>query len=193
MDVVVDESQLSQAIGRGGQNVRLASELSGWELNVMTEETAQEKGTGEAASALKLFMEQLNVDENVASILAREGFTSLDEVAYVPKQEMAAIEEFDEALVDELRSRARDLLLTRAIALEEKIDLAEPDKDLLEMAGMDEHTARLLASHGIKSLDDLAEQSVDELLEIEGMDEERARTLSMTARARWFEDEQAKA
>jgi len=189
MDVIVDETQLSQAIGRGGQNVRLASQLTTWELNVMTEESASEKGAGEAASLQQLFMEQLNVDENVAAVLVREGFTSLDEVAYVPKQEMAAIEEFDDALVDELRSRARDLLLTRAIALEEKIDMAEPEADLLAMPGMDEHTARLLASHGIKSMDDLADQSVDELLVVEGMDEARARELIMAARARWFEGE----
>ncbi len=189
MDVIVDESQLSQAIGRGGQNVRLASQLSGWELNVMTEESAQQKGAGEAATLQQMFMEQLDVDENVAAVLVREGFTTLDEVAYVPKQEMAAVEEFDEALVDELRNRARDLLLTKAIALEEKIDMAEPAADLLAMPGMDEHTARLLASHGIKTMDDLADQSVDELLVVEGMDESRARELIMAARARWFEGE----
>jgi N utilization substance protein A len=192
MDVIVDESQLSQAIGRGGQNVRLASQLTGWELNVMTEEAAQAKGAGETASVQKMFMEQLDVDENVAAVLVREGFTNLDEVAYVPKQEMAAIEEFDEALVDELRNRARDVLLTRAIALEEKLDVAEPAPDLLELPGMDEHTARLLASHGIKTAAELADQSVDELLEIEGMDEERARSLIMAARAPWFKDEDVK-
>lgn len=188
MDVIVDEKQLSQAIGRGGQNVRLASELTGWELNIMTEETATEKGTSEAANAIKLFMEQLGVDENVASILVQEGFANLEEVAYVPKQELLAVEEFDEELVDELRNRARDVLLTRAIAQEEKITMAEPEKDLLEMKGMDEHTAHLLASHGIKTMEELAEQSVDELLEIEGISEERAKELIMTARAPWFEN-----
>ncbi|HEX9625522.1 MAG TPA: transcription termination factor NusA, partial [Acidiferrobacterales bacterium] len=186
MDVIVDEAQLSQAIGRGGQNVRLASELTGWELNIMTEEAASEKGASEAAATLQMFMEQLNVDENVASVLVREGFTTLDEVAYVPKQEMTAIEGFDDDLVEELRSRARDVLLTKAIALEEKIDMAEPEEDLLTLEGMDEHTARLLASHGIKKMEDLAELSVDELMEVKGFDEERARQLIMAARAPWF-------
>lgn len=190
MDVMVDEMQLSQAIGRGGQNVRLATELTGWELNIMTEEAASEKNISEAASAIKLFMEQLDVDEEVATILVQEGFTNLDEVAYVPKQELLSIEGFNEELVDELRSRARDALLTKAIAVEEKISLAEPEKDLLEMEGMDEHTAHLLASHGIKSREDLAEQSVDELSEIEGIgDEERIKQLIMTARAPWFENQ----
>jgi len=188
MDVIVDEAQLSQAIGRGGQNVRLASELSGWELNIMTEQAAQEKGEGEAEAAKQLFIDQLGVEEDVAEILVREGFTTLDEVAYVPKQEMAEIEEFDEEIVEALRSRARDVLLTKAIALEEKIDMAEPAPDLLNMEGMDEHTARLLASHGIKTMEELAEQAVDDLLEIEGMDEDRAKQLIMTARAPWFSD-----
>ena len=186
MDVIVDERQLSQAIGRGGQNVRLASELTGWELNVMTEQAATEKGASETANAVKLFMESLDVDENVASVLVQEGFTNLDEVAYVPKQELLAIEEFDEELVDELRNRARDILLTRAIAQEEKLNLAEPAPDLKNMEGMDEHTARLLASSGIKTREELAELAVDELLEIEGMTEERAKELIMTARAPWF-------
>jgi N utilization substance protein A len=187
MDVIVDERQLSQAIGRGGQNVRLASELTGWELNVMTEQAASEKGASETANAVKLFMESLDVDENVASVLVQEGFTNLDEVAYVPKQELLAIEEFDEELVDELRNRARDILVTRAIAQEEKLNLAEPAPDLINMEGMDEHTARLLASSGIKTREELAEQSVDELLDVEGMTEERAKELIMTARAPWFE------
>ena len=191
MDVIVDEKQLSQSIGRSGQNVRLASELTTWELNIMTEQSAQEKGTKEAANAIQLFMEQLSVDENVATVLVQEGFSNLDEIAYVPKQELLAIEEFDDELVDELRNRARDLLLTRAIAQEEKISLAEPAKDLLEMQGMDENTAHLLASHGIKTMEELAEQAVDDLLEVEGMTEERARELIMTARAPWFEDEKA--
>jgi len=157
----------------------------------MTEQSAQEKGTKEAANSIQLFMEQLSVDENVATVLVQEGFTNLDEIAYVPKQELLAIEEFDDELVDELRNRARDLLLTRAIAQEEKISLAEPAKDLLEMQGMDENMAHLLASHGIKTMEELAEQAVDDLLEVEGMTEERARELIMTARAPWFEDKQA--
>ncbi len=188
MDVIVDEKQLSQAIGRGGQNVRLASELTGWELNIMTEEAAQEKGATETTKNIQMFMEQLDVDENVAAILVQEGFGNLEEVAYVPKQELLAVEEFDEDLVEELRNRARDVLLTRAIAQEEKITMAKPEKDLLEMEGMDEHTAHLLASHGIMSMEDLADQAVDDLLEIEGMTEERARELIMTARAPWFAD-----
>jgi transcription termination/antitermination protein NusA len=186
MDVIVDEAQLSQAIGRGGQNVRLASELTGWEINIMTEEAAHEKGAAEAVATRQMFVDQLGVDEDVAEILVHEGFTTLDEVAYVPKQEMLQIEEFDEDIVEALRSRARDVLLTKAIALEEKIDMAEPAQDLLGMEGMDEHTARLLASHGIKTMEELAEQAVDDLLEIEGIDEERARQLIMTARAPWF-------
>ena len=188
MDVMVDEKQLSQSIGRGGQNVRLAGELTGWELNIMTEEAATEKGAQEASKATMLFMESLAVDENVATVLVQEGFSSLEEIAYVPKQELLAVEEFDEGLVEELRNRARDALLTRALAQEEKINLAEPAKDLLEMAGMDETTARMLASHGIKSMEELAEQAVDDLLGFEGMTEERARELIMTARAPWFEN-----
>jgi N utilization substance protein A len=186
MDVIVDEKQLSLAIGRGGQNVRLASELSGWVLNIMTEQAAQEKGTNEAANAVKNFMEQLDVDENVAQVLVQEGFTNLDEIAYVPKQELLAIEEFDEQLVDELRNRARDVLLTSAIAKEEKISQAQPEKDLLELAGMDEHMAHLLAANNIKTREELAEQAVDDLLGIEGMTEDRAKTLIMTAREIWF-------
>ncbi len=186
MDVIVEETQLSQAIGRGGQNVRLASELTGWEINIMTEQAAQEKGEVEAGKAQQMFVEQMGVDEEIAGILVREGFTTLDEVAYVPKNEMLEIEEFDEDTVEQLRSRARDVLLTKAIAFEEKIDMAEPARDLLDMDGMDEHTARLLASNGIKTMEDLADQAVDDLLDIEGMDEERARQLIMTARAPWF-------
>lgn len=157
----------------------------------MTEETASEKSTSEAEGIVKLFMEQLDVDEEVASILVQEGFNNLEEVAYVPKQELLTIEGFDEALVDELRMRARDALLTTAIAEEEKISMAEPASDLLEMEGMDEHTAHLLASHGIKTREDLAEQSVDELMEIEGIDDEdRVKELIMTARAPWFSEQQ---
>lgn len=191
MDVMVDESQLSQAIGRGGQNVRLASELTGWQLNIMTEEAASEKSSTEAAGAIKLFMEQLDVDEEVATILVQEGFTNLEEVAYVPKQELMSVEGFDETLVEELRTRSRDALLTTAIAAEEKISMAQPEVDLLEMEGMDEHTAHLLASHGIKTREELAECAADELLEIEGIgDEARVKELIMTARAPWFEQQE---
>jgi transcription termination/antitermination protein NusA len=190
MDVIVDEKQLAQAIGRGGQNVRLASELTTWDLNVMTEQVAQEKGATEAETATKSFMESLDIDEAVASVLVQEGFTNLEEIAYVPKQELLAVEEFDEDLVDELRNRARDVLLTKAIAKEEKISQATPEKDLLELQGMDEHMAHLLAANNIKTREELAEQAVDELLAIEGMTEERAKELIMAARAIWFEQEQ---
>jgi N utilization substance protein A len=192
MDVIVDDTQLSQAIGRGGQNVRLASELTGWELNIMTEEEANEKGAAESENAVKVFMEQLDVDEDVANILVQEGFTTIDEVAYVPKQEMEAIEEFDADLVEELRNRARDNLLTRAIAVEETIGKAQPAEDLLEMDGMDEHTAKLLASNGIETREDLADQAVDELMEaVAEIDEEQAKALIMKAREIWFEGEES--
>ncbi|HTT07387.1 MAG TPA: transcription termination factor NusA [Gammaproteobacteria bacterium] len=186
MDVAVVEEQLSQAIGRNGQNVRLASQLTGWELNVMSETAAAEKATQEEQRLKEVFMEQLDVDEEVARILVDEGFTSIEEVAYVPEGEMAAIQEFDEALVAELRRRAKDILLTKAIATEEKIGDAKPSDELLAMAGMDEDLAYLLASRGIVTQDDLAEQSVADLMEIEGMNEARAAELIMTARAPWF-------
>ncbi len=186
MDVAVVEEQLSQAIGRAGQNVRLASQLTGWELNVMTESQAAEKSESEATELQSLFMTALDVDEEIASILVAEGFAGIEEVAYVPESEMLEIEEFDETLVQELRGRARDILLTRAIANEEKLGDATPAEDLLGMDGMDEALAYTLAGKGIITMEDLAEQSVDELLEIEGMDEERAGALIMTARAPWF-------
>ncbi len=191
MDVIVDETQLSKAIGRGGQNVRLASELTGWQLNIMSPEQANEKQAEENEGVLKLFSSKLDLDEDVAMILVQEGFTTLEEVAYVPKAEMLEIEEFDEELVDELRNRARDALLVSAIANEEGIAASEPADDLLNMDGMDEHTAHLFASHNITTMEDLAEQSIDELTEIEGIDEKRAAELIMTARAPWFEEEDA--
>ncbi len=192
MDVIVDETQLSQSIGRGGQNVRLASELTGWELNIMTEEAALEKGTAESENIIKMFIDILDLDEEMAGVLVEEGFTTLDELAYVPKQEMVEIDGFDEKIVDELRSRARDALLTKAIAQEEKLSSANPDQTLLDMDGMDEHMARVLASNGIKTMEDLAEQAVDELLEVEDLeiDEDRAKELIMTARAPWFAEEE---
>jgi len=189
MDVIVDEKQLSLAIGRGGQNVRLASELTSWELNIMTAQAAQEKGATEAQTAIQNFMQQLDVDEAVATVLVQEGFTNLDEIAYVPKQELLAIEEFDDDLVEELRNRARDLLLTKAIADEEKISQSKPEQDLIELEGMDEHTAHLLAANGIKTREELAEQAVDDLLVIEGITEDRAKALIMKAREIWFEQQ----
>ncbi|MDH5189796.1 MAG: transcription termination factor NusA [Gammaproteobacteria bacterium] len=191
MDIAVDEDQLSQAIGRGGQNVRLASELTGWTLNIMTESEAEEKSEAEASSLVKLFMEQLDVDEEVSAILVQEGFSSVEEVAYVPKQEMMNIEEFDEDMVEELRNRAKDVMLTRAIMQEEIIGDKEPAQDLLEMDGMDKETAYALANMGVLTMEDLAEQSIDELMVLDGMDEERAGELIMTARAPWFAEEQA--
>jgi N utilization substance protein A len=187
MDVAVREDNLSQAIGRGGQNVRLASQLTGWELNVMDENQAAEKSREEAVKHVEGFMKDLDVDEEVATILVQEGFTSLDEVAYVPIEEMLAIDEFDEDIVNELRDRASDALLTRAIASEEELEV-EPQEDLLSMDGMDEELAYKLAKLGIATMEDLAEQATDDLLEIEGMDEKRAAELIMTARAPWFEE-----
>ncbi|KHF25964.1 transcription termination factor NusA [Solemya velum gill symbiont] len=187
MDVAVKEDNLSQAIGRGGQNVRLASQLTGWELNVMGEEDAARKSDEEASKYVERFMSELDVDEEVATILVQEGFTSLDEIAYVPLEEMLQIEEFDEDIVNELRDRANDMLLTRAIAKEEILE-QPPAEDLLGMEGMDEQTANKLAAKGIITMEDLAEQGVDDLLEIEGIDQERAGELIMTARAPWFEE-----
>jgi len=187
MDVAVDEDNLSQAIGRGGQNVRLASELSQWELNVMSVEQADEKSEAEIQILQKMFMEQLDVDEEVAIILVQEGFSSIEEVAYVPENEMMKIEEFDPELVTQLRERARDVMVTRAIVSEEKLIDAVPAQDLLNMEGMNEALAYEMARHGIVTMEDLAEQSIDELMEIEELDEEVAGKLIMTARIPWFE------
>ena len=191
MDIAVAEDQLSQAIGRGGQNVRLASQLTGWTLNVMDETQAEEKSESEAGELKRLFTEQLDVDEEISVILVQEGFSSIEEIVYVPNSELLAIEEFDEDIVEELRGRARDVLLTQAIMKEEKIGDAEPAADLLEMEGMDKDLAYELASRGVITMEDLAEQAVDELLDIESLDKERAGTLIMTARAPWFAEEAA--
>lgn len=191
MDIAVEDDQLSQAIGRGGQNVRLASQLTGWELNIMSASDADQKAETEIGSLIELFMKDLDVDEDVALILAQEGFSSLDEVAYVPEQEMLDIEEFDADIVAELRSRARDVLLTKAIANEEQLESAEPAQDLLDMEGMTKDLALTLASRGIVTLDDLADQSVGELTEIEEVSDEDAASLIMKARESWFADEQA--
>ncbi len=184
MDIVVDEENLAQAIGRGGQNVRLASELTGWELNIMSMEESQEKNEEEFSVIRKLFMEKLDVDEEVADILAQENFTTLEEVAYVPINEMLEIESLDEKTVNELRTRARNMLLTEAIASEENVEnLAE---DLRSLEGMDSKTARELAAKGIKTRDDLADLAADDLMEMIEIDTERAKNLIMTARAPWF-------
>jgi transcription termination/antitermination protein NusA len=187
MDIAVKSDQLSQAIGRHGQNVRLASELTGWTLNVMTEEDAQAKSNAEGEKILNLFQEKLDVDENVAIALTNEGFTSLEEIAYVPVQELLDIEGFDQAIVNELRERAKAALLTRAIAEEQALEV-EPASDLLEMEGMDKNMAYKLASHGVVTREDLAEQSVDDLLDFGEMNEETAAKLIMTARKIWFDE-----
>jgi N utilization substance protein A len=188
MDVAVDEEKLSQAIGRGGQNIRLASELTGWELNVMTEVDADQKNEQETRVVIDLFTKQLDVDEEVALILVQEGFTSIEEVAYVPTSELVEIEEFDEDIVEELRNRARDMLLTQAIVAEEKIENAEPAEDLLSLEGMSKGLASKLASKGVVTREDLADLATDDLLEIDAMDEENAASLIMKARAHWFDE-----
>ena len=187
MDVVVDEEQLAQAIGRGGQNVRLASELTGWQLNIMTEETANERRSTEQQSIQQLFIDKLDVDEEVAQILIAEGFSNVEEVAYVPLNEMLEIEAFDEDTVNELRRRARDALVTDAIKTEEAMETGA--EDLLSMEGMDSETAHQLATQGVRTMEDLADLAVDELTDMTGMDAARATALIMTARAPWFASE----
>lgn len=187
MDVAVRQDNLAQAIGRAGQNVRLASELTGWNINVMSEEEAQSKQMEEAGAYVQVFIDKLDIDEDIATVLVEEGFSSLEEVAYVPLEEMMGIEGFDQEIAEELRSRAKDALLTQALASEEKLEAGEPQEDLLSMDGMDDMTAKALAANGICTMEDLAEQAIDDLLDIQGIDEERAGTLILTARAPWFE------
>jgi N utilization substance protein A len=184
MDIVVDEDNLAQAIGRNGQNVRLASELTGWELNLMTVEESRQKQDQEHSRVRAIFMEKLDVDEEVADILVQEGFSSLEEVAYVPINEMLEIEAFDEETVNELRSRARNALLTQAIVSEEKIE--HDLEDLMQLEGMDADTAKQLASKGVGTREDLADLATDDLVEMIGIEAERAKQLIMTARAPWF-------
>src|SRR5690554_3102239 len=189
MDVAVeDESALAQAIGRGGQNIRLASELTGWELNVMTVEEAEAKHQQESEQAFNTFVQYLDVDEDVAAVLVEEGFSTLEEVAYVPVDEMLAIDGFDEEIVELLRQRANNAILTRALASEGRLLHGQPSEDLLNMDTMTRELAAQLVEKGIVSMEDLAEQAVDDLLEIEGMTEERAAELIMIARAPWFEE-----
>lgn len=189
MDVVVDEDNLALAIGTGGRNVRLASELTGWQINIMTREESQQKSASERGEVRDLFISRLDVDEEVADILIDEGFTSLEEIAYVPLNEMLEIEAFDEDTVNELRDRARNVLLTEAIATEEKLGSAA--EDLLSLEGMDRALAARLADSGVHTRDELAELAVDELVEATGIDDQRARELIIRARAHWFESEQA--
>ena len=190
MDVAVDEEKLSQAIGRGGQNIRLASELTEWELNVMTEVDADMKSEQETRGLIELFTGQLDVDEEVALILVQEGFASVEEVAYVPASELMQIEEFDEDIVDELRNRARDVLLTQAIVAEEIIENAEPADDLLELKGVTKTLASKLASKGVITREDLAELASDDLIEIHDMEKEKADALIMEARSHWFDEDE---
>ncbi|AKH70761.1 NusA antitermination factor [Spongiibacter sp. IMCC21906] len=189
MDVGVAEDNLAQAIGRAGQNVRLAGELTGWTINVMSIDEMADKHEQESEQIVGSFVEALDIDEDIAVVLVDEGFTTLEEVAYVPLEEMMAIDGFDEEIAHELRARAKDALLTQAIASEEQLESAEPAEDLLTMDGMERHLAFVLASRGIVTMEDLAEQAVEDLLDIEEMTEERAAELIMTARAPWFADE----
>jgi len=188
MDVAVAEDNLAQAIGRGGQNVRLASDLTGWDINVMTTEELETKQYDEAGGIIESLMAKLDVEEDVAAILVEEGFTSVEEVAYVPLEELLAIDGFDEEIAEELRARAKDALLTSALVHEEELSTAAPAEDLLTMKGMDQTLACTLAANGIITMEDLAEQAVDELLDL-GVEAERAAELIMAARAPWFEED----
>lgn len=187
MDVAVEEDNLAQAIGRNGQNVRLSAELTGWTINVMSEEEAAEKEEKESIGLIEMFMTKLDVDDETAEVLVSEGFTSLEEIAYVPMDEILSIDGFDEEIAEELRNRAKDALLTQAIASEEDLSSMNVADDLMNMEGMDKELALELAKRSILCMEDLAEQATDELMEIEGMTEERAGQLIMTARAPWFE------
>jgi N utilization substance protein A len=189
MDVVVDEENLAIAIGRSGQNVRLASELTGWQINLMTEEDSKHKQQEESTRVKTLFMERIDVDEEVADILSQEGFSTLEEIAYVPINELLEIDAFDEDTVNELRNRARNALLVTAIANEEKVEGVDPE--LLGLPDMDTQLAAKLVEAGVRTRDDLADLAVDELSELTGMEEERAKNLIMAARAHWFAAEAA--
>ncbi|MFQ3199639.1 MAG: N utilization substance protein A [Zhongshania sp.] len=193
MDVGVADDNLAQAIGRAGQNVRLAGQLTGWTINVMSIEEMGAKHEQESGQVISYFVDALDIGDDIAEVLVEEGFTTLEEVAYVPLEEMMSIEGFDEEIAQELRARAKDALLTQAIASEEKLESAEPAEDLLTMEGMEKHLAFILASRGIVTMEDLAEQAVEDLLDIEDMTEERAGELIMTARAPWFADEEESA
>jgi N utilization substance protein A len=187
MDLAVAEDRLAQAIGKGGQNVRLASRMTGWQLNVMTQDQVTAKSEAEQNAARQLFQDKLEVDEEIAGILVSEGFSTVEEIAYVPVGELLAVEGFDEDIVEELRARARDALLNDALAAEEQLEEHQPAADLLELEGMDEATAYALAARGVVTRDDLADMATDELIEIEGVDKARAAALIMEARKHWFE------
>lgn len=190
MDIAVEESNLAMAIGRSGQNIRLASQLTGWELNVMTVEEMKGKHQAENDKVLNLFIEKLDLDEDFATLLAEEGFTSLEEIAYVPVAEMLEIDGLNEEIVEELRERAKEALTTQALASEETLEGAEPAQDLLELDGLERHLAYVLASRGVCTLEDLAEQGIDEISDIEELDETKAGELIMAARnICWFNEE----
>lgn len=188
MDIAVTEEKLSQAIGRGGQNVRLASQLAAWELNVMTQSQAEKKNQAEAAELRRMFMASLGIEEEIAAVFVREGFSSVEEIAYVPTAELLQIKELDEQAIENLRRHARDTLLTKAIASEEQVLGHEPAADLLQMENMDKELAYLLASKGIRTMEELAEQSVDDLMTLAMLEEEQAASLIMKAREPWFQD-----
>lgn len=187
MDLAVAEERLAQAIGKGGQNVRLASRLAGWQLNVMTQDQVTAKSEAEQTAARELFQNKLEVDEEIANILVTEGFSTVEEIAYVPVGELLAVEGFDEDIVEELRARARDALLNEALAAEEELDEHQPAEDLLSLEGMDDELAYALAARGVVTREDLAELATDELTDMEGMDDARAAALIMEARKHWFE------
>ena len=192
MDIAVTEEQLAQAIGRGGQNVRLASDLTQWTINVMSEEDFESKRTQESENVANLFMDKLGLDEDVAGVLLETGFSTLEEIAYVPESELLSIDGFDEEIVAELQQRANDMLLTQAIAAEEELSV-EPANDLLTLEGMDRQLAYVLANKGIVTQEDLAEQAVDDLVELTDIDEARAGELIMKARAPWFAEDDSNA
>ena len=187
MDLAVANDQLSQAIGRNGQNVRLASQLTGWILNVMTLEEFENKSQEETSKLIQLFSTALEIDEEIAGLLVINGFSSLEEIAYVPKEELLAIDEFDEDIIEELRNRANDTLLTQALSSGKGL-LSVPDESLLTMEGMTEELAKKLAQNGITSMEELAEKSIDELMDVEGLSEEQAGVLIMKAREPWFNE-----
>ncbi|RLA45442.1 MAG: transcription termination/antitermination protein NusA [Gammaproteobacteria bacterium] len=189
MDVAVAQDNLAQAIGKSGQNVRLASELTGWHVNIMTVEELEDKQNEEAGTIVEEFMRKFDIDEDVAIVLVEEGFTSVEEVAYVPLEELAMTEGFDQEIAEELRARAKDALLTAALTSEEELANAEPAEDLLTMEGMDQTLAYKLAASSIVTMEDLAELSIDDLQDIENIDHDRAVQLILTARAPWFEEE----
>jgi N utilization substance protein A len=190
MEVAVATDSLSQAIGRGGQNVRLATELTGWELNIHDAAQVDKNQDETIAKAKQEFIDLLDVDEEIASILVEVGLSNIEEIAYIPAEEMMEIEGFDQELVDALRSRAKDALLIKAIASEEKIETSEPSTELLALEGVDEKLAHEMAAKGIITVDDLAEQAIDDIIEFTGMTEDRAGKLIMKARESWFTDDQ---